>query len=223
MYYVYTLVHTATMSTICNGTTQKTFRKCTNKGKFVFGDHTYCGMHVPNKINSSSSVCKNSLRSRMSSTQYACAITVFKSFEPLIEKNSVVSTNNDDTFTNSDVACFYCDCDLTVVNKGRAMDHMLPVIVNKKPNTKYFRAHNNTVHCCIPCNTSKGNRPVIAWMSAHTNPLINNPEKIRKATQQIASIPDVPSDIYAHMLSLFDAFMANHEHQIQLLERSVFI
>ena len=198
------------MSTICNGITQKTFHKCTNKGKFVVGEHTYCGKHVPNKTNSSSFVCKNSLRNRMSSTQYACAVTIFKSFEPLIEKN------NDDSFTNSNFACFYCDCDLG--DRGRAVDHMLPVIVNKKPNTKYVLARNNTVHCCIPCNTSKGNRPVIAWMSAHTNPLINNPEKINKATQQIASIPHVPSDIYAHMLSLFDAFMANHEQQIQMLE-----
>lgn len=204
---------------ICNAITKKTLRNCTHNGKFIVGDHTYCGKHKPRDSHTRmDAYCKNSLRSRISSTQYACAITVFKTFEHSIEQLIVSNSNelNLSTPYSSKFACFYCECDLT--NKSRAEDHMLPVIVNKKPNTKYFRAHNNTVQCCVPCNTSKGNRPVITWMSTHLNPIINNQDKIQKVTHRIASIPDVPSDIYAHMLYLFNTFMTNHEQQIQLLE-----
>jgi hypothetical protein len=208
---------------ICNAITKKTLLRCTHNGKFIVGDHTYCGKHKPKDLHTiRDTYCKNSLRSRLSSTQYACAITVFKTFEHSIKQRIVSNNPNDLYISNSSTpdsstfACFYCECDLT--NKSRAEDHMLPVIVNKKPNIKYFRAHNNTVQCCVPCNTSKGNRPVLTWMSTHLNPLINNHDKIQKVTHRIASIPDVPSDIYAHMLCLFNTFMTNHEQQIRILE-----
>jgi hypothetical protein len=193
---------------VCNVTTKKG-NPCTRKGKITFGDKTYCSSHDPHKIHKPKN-CKNSLRNRISSNNHSTAISVLQSIADRIP------TANTLTAYHQDNTCFYCDCDLT--NEKIALDHILPVIANKKPNTKYIIDDNNIVQCCVPCNSSKGNKDVLTWMKDNQNEHINTPMKIQDVFQFIADIPDIPENIYKNVLTKYNDATQLHELTILLIE-----
>jgi 5-methylcytosine-specific restriction endonuclease McrA len=178
----------------CNGVTAK-YAKCGKQGKFLIGSHLFCGTHK-NKLENN--YCKNTLKSRKTSLRYMIAMSLFSSHLPSSGNYEIHDAGN----------CFYCGCKFGL-GTAHAIDHILPIIFEGKPNNKNVISHTNLVDCCVSCNSSKGNREIITWMKSHKNNNINNPVKIQEMCARINNIPDIPSDMYTQMLYKFS--MANNE------------
>ena len=172
------------------------YKRCSKKGIFIVGHYYYCGTHKKQPENKN---CKNTLKSRIGSIRYSAAMTLFS----LLQENDVTNTANINSINVTE--CFYCECSL--LNTVHSVDHIFPVIVNRKPNTKYICSHMNLVHCCGSCNSNKGNRDIMKWMKAHKNEKIINPTKIQTMSKRIETVPDIPSDVYAKMLFKFETCM----------------
>jgi hypothetical protein len=150
---------------------------------------------------------KNSIHNRMSSTRYSVAITLHALFFDDYKYKSC--ENNDDV--QEQLVCFYCDTSL--IDKYRAVDHIYPVIVNRKPSNRLVLSNWNKVVCCTSCNSQKSNHDCIQWMKQKG---LNN-EKIIRMKKRMSNIGLLTADDYKKLLSKFNHFMKIHEDQCDSL------
>lgn len=107
-----------------------------------------CGKHTNTKKKT-----KNTMHDREGSWRYSIAMS-------LQEANSFTESSIEDRNT-----CFYCKIELNKTTK-KAIDHIYPVINNKMPNNYIINNTHNKIVCCSKCNSSKGNKDPLEWVSS---------------------------------------------------------
>lgn len=161
---------------------QKNGTKCTAKPTFQHKnklDIWRCGKHIKNQKSS-----KNTLHSREGSWRYATAISLHCA-------NSNVETTVEDSDT-----CFYCKNKIDKKNK-KAIDHIFPVIIKGQPTRKIIDSKNNKVICCSICNSQKGNKDPIQWVSQN-----NLGHEVKSSLEnKIKDIPTFTNEVYENIIS----------------------
>jgi len=148
---------------------------------------------------------KNSIHSRLSSTRYAVAITLHSVFNHSYENDPRLESKNEKQ------VCFYCDTSLA--SKARSVDHIFPVIVNKKPSNRMVLSKWNEVVCCVACNSRKSNHDCIGWMKKNRI----ETDKILEIEHKMQRIGQLSETDYNQLLNKFETFMLHHEIQCNTL------
>lgn len=120
-----------------------------------------CGRHRPGKLRKNST--KNTFRQRMGSIRYSVCMSI-QSSNYLKSEEEEQTAGLLDTNQEFD-RCVYCDVDLSSPGVERAVDHLFPLIEKCKPTIYKTESPLNKVQCCRKCNSSKGNKPVLEWMT----------------------------------------------------------
>ncbi len=107
-----------------------------------------CGKHINTKKNT-----KNTMHDREGSWRYSIAMSL-----------QVANSYTESSIEDSDI-CFYCKIELNKTTK-KAIDHIYPVIEKKKPTKHIINNKHNKIICCSTCNSSKGNKDPLQWISS---------------------------------------------------------
>lgn len=147
---------------------------------------------------------KNCVHSRLSSIRYSVAITLHSLFNTLDESNE----SFEDNVCN---VCFYCN--ISLESKSRAIDHIFPVIINRKPSNRMVLSKWNQVICCVTCNSKKSNRECIDWMKKNGI----DDEKIQRIAFKMSKVGFLSKTNYRKLLAKYEWFFMHHEFQCNIL------
>jgi hypothetical protein len=144
---------------------------------------------------------KNTLSDRDGSIRYSACMTL----QVELMKNSDPDDAINDSYDKTH--CVFCDRDLTEPKIKTAVDHLIPLIRDKKPTPFKIESPMNKVRCCHQCNGSKGKKDAITWMREQHF----SEERIRFVEERISSVPKFSEKEYDDLTKKFDIMMKTFE------------